>query len=425
MSEQTARLPQASPLDRLLSRPLIVRPTHIIFWTLFCLVFLLSGTITVIGVIPYRMGVMSLLVLPLILLYGIRLNAVTVTYAGLITVIILSAIVNRSGLTDVALFMRILVFSYLAYYLVERYVNQANIERIIRICVAISIIQLPILLLQRAVHHLYPERIRTDTSIIDIGYGTFNHKGDSSMTFFLILIIIFILFEPKRSRFIPWRPLLLVYLSATVLIANSEINKVTLVLVWGAYFATKLNRKTTMRLIGVFLIFVMGLVATGYATELIEQQQSIWQSLERGLRGNPRDIDRYLSGQYSRGGAINYYLSNDFLWVGDGPSQYSNPVNRERVRGNVGHIFTFYSEVGFIGWLASMLIFFLIAFRGHRAFLRLSWVPAVSVGAIFVLSFTNQIMNDISVVMAFCIFAKSYLIPMQSESTLKSESVQN
>ena len=87
----------------------------------------------------------------------------------------------------------------------------------------------------------------------------------------------------------------------------------------------------------------------------------IWGDFSYSFRSNTSAgeliEEAFLSGSYGRGAAIAYYLNQDIKWFGDGPSKYFNVFSNIRMRGNTGHIFTFYSEVGLFGWLLSVLIF--------------------------------------------------------------------
>jgi len=395
-----------------------IHPTRTIFYIIFLLVFCLSGIITMADVVPYRMGVMSLLVLPLILLYGVKPDKVMIAYALLTLVVMLSGVVNSSSLSDIVLFLRILIFSYLIYYLVERFVNQKNIERIIKLCVNIGVIQLPVVVFQLLTYDWLPQRVKENIRAVDYDFGTFNFKGDSSMSFFLILLVVFLLFDTKRNYIIKHRVWVITCLTATVLIANSEMSKAILIVVWLAYFATHLTRKTTIVLLLSAALLSGILVTAGIGSENGSKFQRVYANTIAGLQGDPKAVTYYLEGRYSRGGAIYYFLNNELLWFGDGPSRYSDPFTLERFRGNVGHIFTFYSEVGLLGWVFSMVVFFLIVFRFKKGYLTINFYSILLFLCIFGLSFTDQIMNEISIVMIYCIMAKSYLILPLSQKIL-------
>jgi hypothetical protein len=126
---------------------------------------------------------------------------------------------------------------------------------------------------------------------------------------------------------------------------------------------------------------------------------------------NPERVELYFEGRYARGAALYYFFTNDILWLGDGPSRYSDPISGERLRGNMGHVYTFYTEVGLIGWILSILAYILIAFRPGRGMIRFNSSILLMFAAVFILGFTENIMNDISIVLFYCILSKTYLLP--------------
>ncbi|MCP4361147.1 MAG: hypothetical protein GY796_24325 [Chloroflexi bacterium] len=398
-------------------RPILFQPAKWVFFTLFLFVFVFSGIITMLDVIPYRMGLVTFLIFPLFLIYGLKIDSVFVLYVLLALVIVISAIYNNTPVFQLLLFMRTLIFSYLIYYLVKVYVNKDNITTIIRLAVLVGLIQLPIIIFQFFTYDWLPARITNgmNLSSVDYDFGTFNFKGDYSLTFFLILLIVFLLFDKKRNYIIPHRLFVLVWLTITVLIANADIAKGILLTVWGIYFVTHLNRKIGMYLL-ILLALVLGvLLASGLWYKIgADVTRKVDKETQSILNGN--GVEVYLSGGYARGAAIYYFLNNKLLIVGDGPSKYVDPINKVFLRGNVGHIFTFYSEVGILGWLLSMMIFFQIAFKFTRRKLRLNRVTLIMLFSIFLLSFTSQVMNDVSIVMIYSLVAVTYLIPARRHS---------
>lgn len=394
-----------------------IKPVKMIFYVVFFLVFCLSGIITMLHIIPYRMGLVSALVIPLILLCGVRFDRILISYLLLALVIGVSALLNESSLLEFLLFLRVLVFSYLTYYLVQVFVHRDNIVNVIRLIIAVAMVQLPIIILQKLTYDKLPSRLTVDIIYFDFDFGTFNYKGDASLGFFLILIIIFLLFEHKRNYIVPFRGFVLFWLTFTVLMIHSNMVKLIILLIWGVYLISKLNPIRVISFALVFFLALGVLRVSGFYEELL-------QDFTKNTTGITLDVstkqkNQYLSGDYSRAGAVSYYLNQNILWFGDGPSKYSDVFTRERVRGNVGHIFTFYSEVGLLGWFLSMVIFFLIAFpeitfhvyKGRfKARFRISWMNTLMFISIAMLSFTTQVMNDISVFLIFCVMSKIHLI---------------
>jgi hypothetical protein len=394
-----------------------VNPKRIIFFSVFFLVFTLSGFLTIGNFFPYRMGLVSLFVLPLLFVYGIKFNSIYFVYFGLIFVIILSAIFNGSSMLDFFLFLRILLFSFLIYYLVSIYINQENITNVIRVCIFIAVIQLPIILVQQFIYPYLSNRIVSGISQIDFDFGTFNYKGDASMSFFLSLMVIFLLFDKNWSYITKNRWPIVIWLTITILIANAEVMKLIIGMIWIVFVMFNLNKKSALfAIIAIASVFLL-LVGFGVFDQ-------IWSDFSRSFISNSKidltNAEKYLTGSYARGSGIAYFLNQEFLWLGDGPSKYYNVLDRERLRGNTGHFFTFYSEIGFLGLFLSFLIFFFIAFPTRKLKIHFRMEYLLMFLSIILLSFTTEVLNDISIVMIYSIMSLTYLIPSQKNLLSKS-----
>ena len=397
---------------RIEKRPLVIKPIKLIFYTVFIFVFLLSGFIVMADVIPYRMNLVSLLVIPLFFLYGLRIDRIGILFGLLTSIVFLSAIYNQVSVTQTILFFRGILFTFLIYSVVRFFVNKNNITTIIRLCVIIGMVQLPIMLFQIMTYDFLPGRITSGLGIsrLDYDFGTFHFKGDAAMTFFLTLLIIFLLFDLKRIYIIRYRWFVVLWLTLTVLLSNSELMKFAVIIVWVVYSIRYFNVRTLIYgATGLLLVFGI-LTFAGVFDEIIAD-------FSRALSGNLSTADSkvaaFNSGNYGRGAAIDFYLNNELEVIGDGPSKYYDVVTRERTRGNYGHIFTYYSEVGLLGLLFSYLIFFFIAFPMRDGHIRVSWVGFLMFAVLVMLSITTDIMPNISIVLIYCIVALTYLIPMQ------------
>jgi len=399
--------------------------TSLIFYTVFFLVFCLSGLLSFLSILkgfPYRMGLVSILVLPLIFLYGIRINKVFISYVLLTAIILLSGFYNGISVQGILLFMRTLIFSYLILRLVEIYLRPANIHRVLNWCIIISILQLPVVILQRISFTHWPAIVRANIDRLDIAFGTFNFKGDAAMAFFLTSIIIFLLFDGKHPYRIQYKWIILGWLTLTIYICNAEVMKITVSLVWAVYFFTHAKTKIILYSVVLFLCIFGLLVVSGIFNQVWSR---FWYNLQTNTQLTSEREQSFLSGNYARGTAIAYYFNQKIKLLGDGPSSYYNVFTRTRVLGNTGHIFTFYSEVGLLGWLASTAIFILIAFPIHRGRITISWVSLLIFLSIQLLSFTSEIMNDVSIVLTYCIITKAYLIFAHNHLAIKQGNVIN
>jgi hypothetical protein len=393
-----------------------INPKKVIFFTVFLVAFVFSGLITITHIIPFRMGLISLIIIPLIFIYGIKLDRVAVAYIILSLLVILSALLTKASLLELVAFLRIPIFSFLIYYLVNIFITSENISRIIKLCIYISVVQLPLVIFQQLFYSRFPTRFTQGINPIDFDFGTFN-ANDAPLSIFCVLIVIFLLFDNKHNYIVRYKWPIALWLTLTVLIVNAEILKFVIILVWGIYFLRYLSIRV---FVSIIVIFSLALTILSFAGVL----NQIWSDFSYSLRSNTStgqlQEEAFLSGAYSRGAAISYYLNQDIKWLGDGPSKYFNVFNNIRMRGNTGHLFTFYAEVGLLGWMASVFILFLIAVPGYDAKIRISLVGILSFVAMMLLSLTTQIMNDVSIFLIFCIIQKCYLIPQQAKPEIIS-----
>ncbi len=395
------------------SRVFLFFDFHLIFFLLFCLSGLLTYLSISTNLFPYRMNLVSALVVPLAFLFKIRINWTVIAFAALSMIVALSGMINNSSLMEFILFMRILGFSFLIYFLVDMYVRPENIAKLIRLSTIIALVQLPIILLERYSYEYLPQKVKSIVIPLDFDFGSFNFKGDASMAIFLVFIVIFLLFDKKHHYIIPKRWLVIAWLTLTVLITNAEIVKLILLIVWGVYIVVNINKKVIIYSSASIALILAILFVSGKFESVAGQLLHSFQSANVSTKAT----EAFLSGGYGRGAAISYYIDKGITLFGDGPSKYYDPITRSRLLGNTGHIFTFYSEIGLLGWIFSVLIFLFIAVKIENTKIKISITMLIIFLAIQMLSFTTEIMNDVSIFMIYCIFAKSSLIP-DRENTL-------
>ena len=389
---------------------LIKQYRSFVFYLVFFVVYCFSGLLTILSLwlgFSYRMGLITVLIVPLVIFFKKR-PIIVLLYLFLTVIVVVSGLFNSSSVLDVLLFMRTLVFSYLIYQLTDVYLKPSNMIRVIRLCITVAMIQFPIIVAQRLAYPYLPTWITRHVVFIDFSFGSFNFKTDAAMVFFITSLITFLLFEQKRSYFVKHYWLVLIWLTLTVLVSNAEVGKIILVFVWASYLLThfRLRRVLSVILLFCFLLAIMG------ALGLLEET---WSGFSKQFSNNisTSKSQAFISGNYSRGAAIAYYLNRSLLLLGDGPSRYYNALNRSFSLGNHAHILTFYSEIGILGWLTSVAIFLLMAFPLYGPLRRnslLNWSLFISVQ---ILSLTTQIMSDIGVVLILCIVARCYLIPVR------------
>lgn len=423
MTQESSEVIKVDPPNEIsnhLSKHIWLSPKYAIFFTIFLSLFGFGFIISVVTNFTFRAALLSLIVLPLFLKYRIKLERILIAYGLLVVLILLSALLNKSSFINMLLFIRVPVFSYLIYHLVTITLTPTFITKVIKAAVLIAMIQLPIIVLQWQLYDYLPLRLRGPAGLVDFGSGTFTYKTDYAMIFFLTLIIIFLLFEEKRNHFIKNRFVKALWLSGTVMIANSQIMKIALLIVWFVYVIKGLNIKKIL-IISLVVIIMGGVFGFMASKGLITEE--ITTFVDNLL--NPGSVDTYLAGGYSRTAALKYLVTDGFSWLGAGPSAFSDPLTRTLYRGNTGHSFTFFSEIGILGWSASILIMLLIAFPINNGKIRASWSRVLVFASIFILSFTANVMNDVGVFLIFCILSKVDLVPSGQDLIEKKREKEN
>jgi hypothetical protein len=382
-----------------------------VFLIAFATLYLLSGALTVAIMDTYRMGLVSALVIPLVLLYGVRFDAVSLSFLALVAAIVLSAIYNATTLRDLVLFLRVPAFSFLMYYLSKLAMVPAKKKAILRWLLIIGVVQLPVVLAQYLI-------VRG----IDAGFGTFNFETDYALGFFEIMVLIVLLFFPKEEVPAGWKMPLAWLVTLTVFTTNAQMTKLIALAVWLAYLIQRprLIRFAKVLAIGTSVALAVQLFWSIGA--MVEPPAAfLWKTpivgdvlRPKAVKGTQEPFGDYLEGGYARVGAIRYFLSQPLNVWGDGPSKYYDAISRQYSRGNIGHIFTYYAETGAVGLLASFVTLAAIAWMAGTRF-KPSFVSSLAFLCIGLLGFTNQIMNDVAVMLVYCLVCRAQLIPTDGE----------
>lgn len=394
-------------------RKLSINFIGIAFWIIFALnYFYLNRLLIVVSNDKFRLGVIVLGLSVFAILVYLRAvkDSVLVFLLLLFSFVsFYSAWSNNISWLQFLAFIRIPILVYLIFNLVRVYLNSnERIESVVRILYFIAVLQLPIIAFQRFIYPYLPERLILGLSSTDFGMGTFT--GDTAMAFTLVGLVIFLLFDHNVIRIIKQRWLLAVWLSLTILFSNSQIQHITIILIWGIYFVSHL------KLNNIILGLVSVVVITGLIILLSQSSLMTYPLIQRTFTrlsevsqvfdDNP-DYERLLEGRQARGAAISYYLNQPIKWTGDGPGSVYDTSTGERSIGGWGHIYTFYAEVGIIGLALSLLIFFVIAFPIHigksTLRIRVSWVPVLLFIAIILVTLVKYPLGNTAILFTYCI----------------------
>ena len=402
---------------------------EIVFWIIFSLIYLyLNRLLIIVTDDKFRLGVLVLgLSLFLIVLY----QKVVKNYVLIFIVILLSAAIlfstmlNNIPLLKFLAFVRIPLLFYLIYNLVSLYLNsEKRVTKVFRILYIIAALQLPLIIFQRIIFPFLPEGVIFGSSLTDFGMGTFS--GDTAMAFSLIGLVILLLFDQRVKNYVRHNWFLAGWLSLTILVSNSQIQHITILVVWSAYLISHLKLKTLL-ILSLLLVIATGLIIilsqASLMTYPLLQNTFIKFSAVSQIFSNNVDYDVFLSGGYDRSAAVSYYLNQPIKWLGDGPGTVYDTVTGKRTVGSFGHVFTYYAEVGLVGWLLSIMVFFVMAFpiyiEKSSAKIRVSWVGTLMFLAVMIVSIVKYPMGDTSLVFTYCVILVGYQCLSTSRTAIR------
>lgn len=383
------------------------------FWLVFALNYLyLNHLLQVLTADRFRLGVIVLILSLGVVVFNLNLRInllLALAIVGFILVSLASAFLNQTGLLQAMAFIRIPVVLYLVYNLVAAYIDTAaRAKFVLRVVYLIAIIQLPVVLLQRWAYDKVPTWFRNNTSLVDFGMGTFN--GDTAMAFMLIGLVILLLFAWPQVSFLRYRWLLAGWLSITVLLSNSQIQQLTIVLVWGIYLVVHFGaRAFLLTLVGGF--FLAGYLLynqIGAETGVAPRANALDKMAEVGvIFQDYMEYDLFINGHHARDQALHYYTHQPIRIIGEGPGTAYDTATGRHILGTWGHFFTYYSEVGLSGLLLSYLIFFLIAFPikvvPGSFLVHANWVSALLFLSLVLVSIVKYPMGDANQLFSYCL----------------------
>ncbi|WP_019037499.1 hypothetical protein [Psychroflexus tropicus] len=170
----------------------------------------------------------------------IMLNWVFISFLLYMLSILISALFNGTNTAKTLIYLNfsILPLSTFYFFYINRKEGYLNPRSYLQFILFIACIQLPVLLIQG---NFYDQLMTFNNSgqniaSFDFLYGTFLVKSDHSLGCFLLFIIAGLLFDFNNiSNYVKYRFFYALYLSITVLLAESNISKALLISTWAIY----------------------------------------------------------------------------------------------------------------------------------------------------------------------------------------------
>jgi hypothetical protein len=339
-----------------------------------------------------------------VLLKGrIVLNRVVFFSITYLILIIVSAIINKRDLISTLIYfifpllpLGVFFFCYINYK--ESIISQ---NKIFKLFYYISLIQLPILLLQINFYGFFISFNNSGQKIdwYDFMFGSFFIKSDHSLALFLLFIIASIIFSmSKRVELVKYPILSIIYLSVTVFLTESNISKVFLVIllliaiIVPLYIKYKNSYKFKVSAAILFLI----IISIGYG---IRDQKFVQNRL--GGAFERQYSMRISEKQYKLGtakrGQILIMVVNKLKtkWIGDGPYSYFNILTGKFTKTkHFTQLIWTYFDLGILGVL--VIFGFLLSILRYLDIAK--GMPfVIFLGIMMVYAFYTTIFSDIAI----------------------------
>lgn len=385
----------------------------LVFYLVFVLMFLIGGTLNYFGILSYKMIFGALLPLVLLPFIRIRLNSFLYSTVIFAAVIIISAIINKTNFLLTLWYFQNAAIPFLMYVVVVSYLTENNIVKVYKWIILIACVQLPIILFQRSFYPFLSTFAEVEVSDYDIGFGTFYTSDDIALSFFVLGIIAFLLFDNKHNYFVKNRIAILIWLTLTILVLNSKISYLILTLMWVYYLITKVKIKVILVFVSIGVVVFSLAYVSGLRDQIEMNILAIKDQLAFNIEVNKAETF-YKTAQGNRTAALLYLSTEPVKILGEGPHSLYNPItNTFNKGGDTGQLISFYVDLGLIGLILGYFMMYAIT-RG----LHSSGFTKIYLIILILISFVSNVFLDASIMMIFTIFCSSYLIPPEEDLDL-------
>lgn len=340
------------------------------FVVILFLIFLVGGGIQYFLGVPNTVYTLLILsIIYLLILFNILstrkllISKVILTCLIYLFFILLSSFVNRTEPLKVILYSIFALIPLGVYYLYSIIENRhISLKPLMNSFFRIlALIQLPIILIQKYGYDILIKFNNSNQNISDYDamFGSFFIKADHSLGFFLLMYIISIIFKIRRKeiKLIPW--FLLLYLTVTIFIMESNLTKLMLILVFLYYLFLWIYKK--IKLLGIGIMLLISFITFNLAlkdpaingeVQSFKKKYTPEQSFiafEKGYAKRPQIV-------------ITYVSKIPIKWLGDGPYDYYNIfTGKFKQTLNFSQLIWTYNDLGIFGLLTVILLaFFLI-----------------------------------------------------------------
>ena len=379
----------------------------LVFYSVFLSTFIFGGFIQLFFGVPNTlMTYVSVILLSAFVLtyslleFKIILNKTVILFFAFVLVIVMSAIVNRSGLIKTSLYLLffIMPLSTYMFFRVNSIKNYLSGLALKKLFLGIACLQLPIMILQKYSYSLLVQLNRSNQGIIeaDIMFGSFFLKADHALGLFLLFNIFNIVLHNKNKELTRYPLLLYFYLGFTILYSESNITKLVLV-VFTAYSIYKIVPKK-IKSIGFAVAAIMFVFLVDEIKQIKPVKDEIlFMKYEYNVEKSARNFERGIAKRPQV--LITYASKIPIKIVGDGPYSYFNILKGEfALTQHFSQIIWTYADLGLIG----LVVFISLLFTLVKSLILPSYMFVIIFIIMITYSLMTTIFSDIAIMITLC-----------------------
>jgi hypothetical protein len=316
-------------------------------------------------------------------------------------VILISGLINRSNSFLTLLYILLFVFVPLSTFLfVQVSFRSTQINKVLRILLIIGVIQLPIILLQQYFVGEFISHSSRPISQEDVAFGTFFFANDHGLCFFLLSLVIYLLFEPS---FHPrWRQPLLLWYSATIVLANSNISIFLLLVILAVYFFIRFTAHNLIPYLLLLAVLVSFVLFVPSLWHLMSEKYDIFQHKIFAKDLSYLEVEKTIDSRIAeRFDILVHFMGQNIYFIGEGPYSYFDPIKGEFPKYlNFSQYLWFYNDIGIIGICAVIYLYVSVYLLHHR----FRSYKVLYVGLILVYAFFSNTLSDLAFNITFSYF---------------------
>lgn len=370
------------------------------------MVNVIAGPLIGLGLIPNTAIFLLIFIIPILFLHGLKIDRYIISLLLFSLYIFGIGIYKAANPSAIYIYLKYVIYPLLTYYIVKSTVSLTNYKKVLKVCLIVGIVQLPIVIAQFL---FYESLIRFSVIPIvhkDFMTGTFWIQSDPCLSYFALSMIIYLLvFKPFSFRLV----LIIIFgFAAIIIVSNSTILKIAMLFVLivfiNIYFGKKrtYGNKKTLLSMGCFnfaiITGILFILFTDSGSAIIQAVGDTYRSqISSGT------IERFYAGSYSRLGAIKDILFSPIKLLGDGLTKYFDHDSLIYYRGVHGHLFLYYNELGLLGLILS----YYVIWANFRAYSKgIDACGLLIFSGFLLLTLVMRPLEQISILLTFNLFLR-------------------